>query len=139
MKYYTTTTEFNCGIDLHARQMYVCVMDRQGQKLVHTNVKLLARIYSHPLAHNRISAKPTRRVRDSWEEQLLDAEDHPLRQIALKNDLAMIRHFDQQIFQLEEELQRQTKKVACQIKSEFPFGGRENGNEQFPSWKFFSY
>ena len=24
---------------LHARQMYVCVMDRQGKKLVHTNVK----------------------------------------------------------------------------------------------------
>ena len=34
MKYYTSTTEFNCGIDLHARQMYVCVMDRQGNKLV---------------------------------------------------------------------------------------------------------
>jgi len=29
MKYYTSSTEFNCGIDLHARQMYVCVMDRQ--------------------------------------------------------------------------------------------------------------
>ena len=39
MKYYTSTTEFNCGIDLHARQMYVCVMDRQGQKRVHTNVR----------------------------------------------------------------------------------------------------
>ena len=39
MKYYTSTTEFNCGIDLHARLMYVCVMDRQGKKLVHTNVK----------------------------------------------------------------------------------------------------
>ncbi len=39
MKYYTTTTEYNCGIDLHARQMYVCLMDRQGKKLVHTNVK----------------------------------------------------------------------------------------------------
>src|SRR5689334_914673 len=39
MKYYTSTTEFNCGIDLHARQMYVCVMDRQGKKLVHTNVR----------------------------------------------------------------------------------------------------
>src|SRR6266567_5448833 len=39
MKYYTSTTEFNCGIDLHARQMYVCVMDRKGKKLVHTNVK----------------------------------------------------------------------------------------------------
>jgi transposase len=219
MKYYTSTTEFNCGIDLHARQMYVCVMDRQGKKLVHTNVlnndfeyflkliapykhdltvccecmfgwywladacqaaglkfvlahalyvkaihggknkndridseklthllrsnlippafvypadkrplrallrqriffvwrrsELLARIYSHQLAHNRAPIKQTRRVRDSWEEALLKAEDNPLRQIALKNDLAMVRHFDQQIFQLEEELQRQTKKIAC--------------------------
>lgn len=39
MQYYTSTTEFNCGIDLHARQMYACVMDRQGKKLVHTNIK----------------------------------------------------------------------------------------------------
>jgi transposase len=39
MKYYTSTTEFNCGIDLHARQMYVCVMDRTGKKLVHANIK----------------------------------------------------------------------------------------------------
>jgi transposase len=38
VKYYTSTTEFNCGIDLHAREMYVCVMDRQGNKLVHTNI-----------------------------------------------------------------------------------------------------
>ncbi len=218
MKYYTSTTEFNCGIDLHARQMYVCVMDRQGKKLVHTNVKnndfnfflnliepykhdltvccecmfgwywladacqaanltfvlahalyvkaihggknkndridseklthllrsnlippsyvypaqmrplrallrqrlfyvwsrseLLARIHSHQLAHNRIPPKQTRRIRDPWEEQVLAAEENPLRQIALKNDLAMIRHYDHQIFQLEGELQRLTKKVA---------------------------
>ena len=39
MKYYTSTTQFNCGIDLHARQMYVCLMDREGKKLVHTNIK----------------------------------------------------------------------------------------------------
>src|SRR4029077_21095279 len=70
-------------------------------------------IHSHQLAHNRTPAKQTRRVRDSWEDQLLKAENHPLRQLALKNDLAMIRHFDQQIFQLEEELQRQTKRIAC--------------------------
>src|SRR5215471_14077243 len=38
MKYYTSTTQFNCGIDLHAHQMYVCLMDREGKKLVHTNV-----------------------------------------------------------------------------------------------------
>ena len=39
MKYYTSTTEFNCGIDLHAHQMYVCLMDRSGKILVHTNIK----------------------------------------------------------------------------------------------------
>src|SRR5688500_18726917 len=219
MKYYTSTTEFNCGIDLHARQMYVCVMDRQGKKLLHTNIKnndfeyflrrvqpyrhdltvccecmfgwywlaeacqaagltfvlahalyvraihggknkndrvdseklthllrsnlippvyvypadkrplrallrqrifyvwsrseLLARISSHQLAHNRIPAKQTRRVRDSWEEQLLVAEDNPVRQIALQNDLAMIRHYDTQISHLEQQLQRLTREVAA--------------------------
>ena len=39
MKYYTTTTEYNCGIDLHARQMYVCVMNKDGRILVHRNVR----------------------------------------------------------------------------------------------------
>ena len=219
MKYYTSTTQFNCGIDLHARQMYVCLMDRDGKKLVHTNIKnndfdyflklvapyrhdltvcaecmfgwywladacqaaglhfvlahalylkaihggknkndridsekiahllrtnlippayvypaakrplrallrqrlyfvwrrseLLSRIHSHRLAHNRIPPKQTRRVRDPWEQQVLAAEDHPLRQLALQNDLAMIKHFDTQIFALEAELQRQAKKSAA--------------------------
>jgi transposase len=74
--------------------------------------ELLARVHSHQLAYNRIPARQTRSNRDPWEAQLLAAEDNPLRQIALKNDLAMIRHFDHQIAQLQEELQRQTKKVA---------------------------
>ena len=218
MKYYTSTTEFNCGIDLHARQMYVCVMDRQGKKLVHTNIKnndflyflklvepyrhdltvccecmfgwywladacqgagltfvlahalyvraihggknkndrvdseklthllrsnlippayvypadkrplrallrqrifyvwsraeLLARINSHQLAHNRVPVRQTRRSRAPWEEQLLAREAHPLRQVALKNDLAMIRHYDTQISALEELLHKLTKEVA---------------------------
>jgi transposase len=39
MKYYKTTTKFNCGIDLHTKQMYVCVMDQDGNILVHKNIK----------------------------------------------------------------------------------------------------
>lgn len=39
MKYYTTTTKYNCGIDLHARQMYICLMDPQGKILLHTNIQ----------------------------------------------------------------------------------------------------
>ena len=219
MKYYTSTTQFNCGIDLHARQMYVCVMDREGKKLVHTNIRnndfnyflqrvepyrhdltvccecmfgwywladachaagltfvlahalyvraihggknkndrvdseklthllrsnlippaylypaekrplrallrqrisfvwkraeLLARIQSHQLAHNRPPIRQTRSNRDPWEQALLEAEPDPLRQLALKNDLAMIRHYDHQLTQLEEALKRQTKQTAC--------------------------
>jgi transposase len=218
MKYYTSTTQFNCGIDLHARQMYVCVMDRDGKKLVHTNVRnndfayflklvapyrhdltvcaecmfgwywlsdacqeaglsfvlahalylkaihggknkndridsekithllrtnlippayvypaakrplrallrqrilyvwrrseLLSRIQSHQLAYNRPLIRQTRPNRDPWEEKLLAQEDNPIRQLALQNDLALIRHYDAQITILEEQLQRLTKAAA---------------------------
>jgi len=39
MRFYASTTGYACGVDLHSRQMYVCVMDREGRKLVHTNIK----------------------------------------------------------------------------------------------------
>ena len=39
MKYYKTMTKYNCGIDLHTRQMYICVMDRDGTILVHRNIR----------------------------------------------------------------------------------------------------
>ena len=218
MKYYSSTTQFNCGIDLHARQMYVCVMDREGHKLVHTNIRnndfdyflklvapyrhdltvcaecmfgwywladacqaaglhfflahalylkaihggknkndridsekiahllrsnlippayvypadkrplrallrqrilyvwrrseLLSRIQSHQLAYNRPTLRQTRPNRDPWEERLLAQEDNPIRQLALQNDLALIRHYDTQIAALEEQLQKLTKATA---------------------------
>jgi len=219
MKYYSSTTQFNCGIDLHAHQMYVCVMDRQGKKLVHTNIRnndfeyflklvapyrhdltvcaecmfgwywladacqaanipfvlahalylkaihggknkndridseklahllrtnlippayvypadkrplrallrqrilyvwrraeLLARIQSHQLAYNRLQIRQTRPNREPWEQQLLAQEDNPIRQLALQNDLALIRHYDAQITALEEQLQRLTRATAA--------------------------
>ena len=39
MKVYQTTTQYNCGIDLHARCMYICVMNKEGKILVHKNIK----------------------------------------------------------------------------------------------------
>jgi transposase len=220
MKYYTSTTEFNCGIDLHARQMYVCVMDRQGKKLVHCNVKdndfafflkliepyqhdltvccecmfgwywladaceqaglhfvlahalylraihggknkndridseklthllrcnllppayvypaqkrpmrallrqrvcyvwrrteLLNRIASHQLAHNRRPVKcTTRHNRDPWEQKILSTETHPLRTLALQTDLAMVRHYDEQIQGLETKLVQLAKEHSA--------------------------
>ena len=39
MRFHTSTTQYHCGVDLHSRQMYVCVMDSQGNKLLHMNIK----------------------------------------------------------------------------------------------------
>lgn len=39
MKYYISETKYNCGIDLHKKSMYICVVDRQGKKLLHRNIR----------------------------------------------------------------------------------------------------
>jgi transposase len=39
MKFYTEQHPYYCGIDLHARSMYVCVIDQSGKTLVHKNIK----------------------------------------------------------------------------------------------------
>jgi transposase len=38
MRFYTRQHRYYCGIDLHARSMYVCVLDQQGNILVHRNM-----------------------------------------------------------------------------------------------------
>lgn len=35
MRFYTQQHQFYCGIDLHARSLYVCILDQQGETLVH--------------------------------------------------------------------------------------------------------
>jgi hypothetical protein len=39
MRFYTQQHQFYCGIDLHARTMYVCILNRDGEILVHQNMK----------------------------------------------------------------------------------------------------
>lgn len=39
MRFYTRTHKHYCGIDLHARSMYLCVLDAQGEILLHRNFK----------------------------------------------------------------------------------------------------
>ena len=40
MRFYTTTNEhrFYCGVDLHARSMYLCILDAQGQVVFDKNL-----------------------------------------------------------------------------------------------------
>ena len=39
MNLHCTTTEFNAGIDLHTKNMYVCVMDREGKIYIHREIR----------------------------------------------------------------------------------------------------
>jgi transposase len=55
MRFWKSTTEFCCGVDLHWGNMVVCIVDRQGEKLVHRRLrndpKVLRRVVA-PYAHS---------------------------------------------------------------------------------------
>ena len=38
MQFYTDQHRYYCGVDLHARSMYVCVLDHDGEKAVHRKI-----------------------------------------------------------------------------------------------------
>ena len=39
MRFYTKTHQHYCGIDLHAKTMYVCILNAAGETLVHRNIR----------------------------------------------------------------------------------------------------
>jgi transposase len=39
MRFYTNQHQFYCGIDLHARSMYVCILSQEGEICLHRNMK----------------------------------------------------------------------------------------------------
>jgi len=38
MRFYTKQHQYYCGIDLHARSMYLCILNQQGEILLHKNM-----------------------------------------------------------------------------------------------------
>ncbi len=39
MRFYTGQHRYYCGIDLHARTMYLCILDQQGEVVLHRNMR----------------------------------------------------------------------------------------------------
>lgn len=39
MKFYTKTHNYYCGIDLHAKTMYLCILNQQGEIVKHKNIR----------------------------------------------------------------------------------------------------
>ena len=38
MRFYTKQHKFYCGIDLHAKSMYLCILDQAGNVVLHRNI-----------------------------------------------------------------------------------------------------
>ena len=53
MRFYTGQHRYTCGIDLHARTMYVCILDSQGQVLVHQNLRATPEAFLEAVAPYR--------------------------------------------------------------------------------------
>lgn len=39
MRFYTKQHNFYCGIDLHTNKMYLCILNREGETVLHRNIK----------------------------------------------------------------------------------------------------
>src|SRR5262245_9001947 len=53
MRFYTTQHQFYCGIDLHARSMYVCVLSHAGEIVLHRNMKAAPELFLKAVAPYR--------------------------------------------------------------------------------------
>jgi hypothetical protein len=53
MRLYNTQRPFYCGIDLHARAMYVCILNQSGEIIVHRHVKTTPETFLHVMAPSR--------------------------------------------------------------------------------------
>jgi hypothetical protein len=53
MRFYTRVHEAYCGIDRHARTMYVCTLNRDGEILLHRNMPTNPEIFLKAIAPYR--------------------------------------------------------------------------------------
>jgi transposase len=53
MRFYTKEHLHCCGIDLHARSMYVCILDQKGETLIHENMRAGSQSFLRAIAPYR--------------------------------------------------------------------------------------
>src|SRR5262245_44687610 len=53
MRFVTKQHRYYCGIDLHARSMYVCILDSQGQIVLHRNMACAPELFLKAIAPYR--------------------------------------------------------------------------------------
>ena len=53
MRFYTKEHKFFCGIDLHAKTMYVCILDQQGGIQLQRNIRTEPEIFLKTISKYR--------------------------------------------------------------------------------------
>jgi transposase len=53
VRFYTTQHKAYCGIDLHARSMYVCILSQDGEMMLHRNMKTHPETFRQAIAPYR--------------------------------------------------------------------------------------
>ncbi|HEW78954.1 MAG TPA: IS110 family transposase, partial [Phycisphaerales bacterium] len=45
MRFYTRQHKFYCGIDLHTSKMYLCILNQEGETVLHRNIRTNPEIF----------------------------------------------------------------------------------------------
>ena len=53
MRFYTKQHKFSCGVDLHAKSMYLCILNAEGEILLHRNIKTDSDVFLKTIAPYR--------------------------------------------------------------------------------------
>ena len=66
MRFYTKQHTYYCGIDLHARTMYVCILDQGGETLLHRNMTATPEALLKAIAPYRAQIVPAAECLFTW-------------------------------------------------------------------------
>jgi len=116
MRFYTKQHRHYCGIDLHTRTMFVCILDQEGNTVLHRNIPADAKQFLALIAPYREELVVGVEGIFSW-YWLVDlcvmAYAYPKAMRAVRKnvevDLALRDHFEVQIKQLENYVLRHAK------------------------------
>lgn len=53
MRFYTNQHKFFCGVDLHAKSMYLCILNAEGEIVLHRNIKTDSHVFLKTIAPYR--------------------------------------------------------------------------------------
>ena len=53
MRFYTKQHKFFCGVDLHAKSMYLCILNAEGEIVLHRNIKTDSDVFLKTIAPYR--------------------------------------------------------------------------------------